>query len=363
MTACFVDERRSSCLTFPQRLFETTISNAMTNRTLKSFQLGETLGVGTVGTIRRAVDRANRREVALKILQPAVSQDETIRLRFEREIEVLHKLDHPNVVACYDHGIDGDRLFYSMEIVRGGTLKDLLKRRGKLRIEEVLECGWQLCSALQHIHNHGIVHRDLKPSNIYLNRTGLIKLGDFGIALDTGATEITDQGLTVGSYLYMSPEQIRGDRSISYQADLYAVGCLLFELVTGKPPYEGANFARIFDQHLSTAPPSARERVPECPEVLDDLIRSLLSKDPDDRPINARSVQGILAETLSELVGPQVIDTLKRCHKSGSRRLERLIVPEKLTTNEISWRQLGGAAAAIVGLIAVAAALRFFGGL
>jgi eukaryotic-like serine/threonine-protein kinase len=335
----------------------------MTQKTLKSFQLGETLGVGTVGTIRRAVDRANKREVALKILQPAVSQDETIRLRFEREIEVLHKLDHPNVVACYDHGLDDGRLFYSMEIVRGGTLKQLLEKRGKLKIEEALETGWQLCSALQYIHNHGIVHRDLKPSNIYLNRTGLIKLGDFGIALDTGATEITDQGLTVGSYLYMAPEQIRGDRSISYQADLYAVGCLLFELVTGKPPYEGSNFARIFDQHLSADPPSARAHVAECPEVLDDLIRSLLSKDPDDRPINARSVQGVLAETLSEIIGPQVIDTLKQCHKTGSRRLERLISPEPLTTNDVSWRQLGVAAAVIAGLIGAAAALRFFGGL
>lgn len=362
MTACFLDEARCNCPTFPQRPFETTINNAMTRKTLKSFQLGETLGVGTVGTIRRAVDRGSRQEVALKILQPAVSQDETIRQRFEREIEVLHKLDHPNVVACYDHGLDGDRLFYSMEIVRGGTLKQLLKKRGKLRIEEALECGWQLCSALQYIHNHGIVHRDLKPSNIYLNRTGLIKLGDFGIALDTGATEITDQGLTVGSYLYMAPEQIRGERTTSGQSDLYAVGCLLFELVTGKPPYEGKNFARIFDQHLSADPPSARERVPECPEVLDELIRSLLSKDPDDRPINARSVQGVLAETLSELVGPGVIETLKRCHQTGSRRLERLLSPEPITTSEVSWKQLGGAAAAIAALIAGAAALKFFGG-
>lgn len=252
-------------------------------------------------------------------------------------------------------------MFYSMEIVRGGTVKQLLKKRGKLRIEEALEFGWQLCSALQYIHNHGIVHRDLKPSNIYLNHAGLIKLGDFRIAIDTGATEITDQGLTVGSYLYMAPEQIRGERSISYQADLYAVGCLLFELVTGKPPYEGRNLARIFHQHLSAEPPSARERVAECPEVLDDLIQRLLSKDPDDRPINARSIQGVLAETLSKIVGPHIIDTLKHCHQTGSRRLGRLISPEPLTTNDVSWKQLGIAAATIVGLIAGAAALRFFG--
>ncbi len=161
----------------------------------------------------------------------------------------------------------------------------------------------------------------------------------------------------------MAPEQIRGERSMSGQSDLYAVGCLLFELVTGKPPYEGSNFARIFDQHLSSEPPSARQLVSECPEVLDDLIRSLLSKDPDDRPINARSVQGVLAETLSEIVGPQVLDTLKQCHKTGSRRLERLISPQPLTTNDVSWKQLGIAAAVIAGLIAGAAALRFFGGL
>lgn len=334
----------------------------MTRKTLKSFQLGETLGVGTVGTIRRAVDKASHREVALKILQPAVSQDETIRLRFEREIEVLHKLDHPNVVACYDHGLDDQRLFYSMEVVEGGTLKEILQKRGRLRIEEALECGWQLCSALQHIHNHGIVHRDLKPSNIYLNANGLIKLGDFGIALDTGAVEITDQGLTVGSYLYMSPEQIRGERSISYPADLYAVGCLLYELVTGEPPFTGDNFARIFDQHLSAEPPSARKIVPDCPEMLDDLIRSLLNKNSDDRPINARSVQGILAEILSEAVGPHVIGTLKECHRTGSRRLERLVAPPPMTTSEVSWGQLGIAAAAIASLIAVASVVRILSG-
>jgi eukaryotic-like serine/threonine-protein kinase len=334
----------------------------MARKTLKSFDLGETLGVGTVGTIRRAVDRSSRRVVALKILQPAVSQDPTIRLRFEREIEVLKKLNHPNVVACYDHGIDDQRLFYSMEVIDGGTLKEILAQRGKLSVAEAMEIGWQLCSALQHIHNHGIVHRDLKPANIYLTRDGLIKLGDFGIALDTGGVEITDQGLTVGSYLYMSPEQIRGDRSVSYQTDLYALGCLLFELVTGKPPFEGRNFAQIFDQHLSSDPPSAKKSVSDCPEVLDDLIRSLLSKNPDDRPINARSVQGVLAETLSETHGPEIIDILKDCHRNGSRRLERLIAPAQIEATEVSWRQLGVTAAAIVALIVVAALARnFFG--
>lgn len=335
---------------------------SMERRTLKSYHLGETLGVGTVGTIRRAVDRSSRSVVALKILQPAVSQDPTIRLRFEREIEVLKKLDHPNVVACYDHGIDDQRLFYSMEIIDGGTLKDVLRQRGKLKIAEVLEIGWQLCSALQHIHNHGIVHRDLKPSNIYLTGDGLIKLGDFGIALDTGAAEITDQGLTVGSYQYMSPEQIRGERSVSSQTDLYALGCLLFELTTGEPPFRGTNFAQIFDQHLTQEPPSARKTVPECPEELDNLFRCLLSKNPDDRPINARAVQGILAETMSERVGPEAVDALKDCHRNGSRRLGRLAIPSQVEPAEVSWRQLGLTAIAIVSLIALVAIARAYSG-
>lgn len=334
----------------------------MARKTLKSFQLGETLGNGTVGTIRRAVDRASRSVVALKILLPAVSQDPTIRLRFEREIEVLKKLNHPNVVACYDHGIDDQRLFYSMEIIDGGTLKEVLKQRGKLKIAEVLEIGWQLCSALQHVHNHGIVHRDLKPSNIYLTVDGLIKLGDFGIALDTGAAEITDQGLTVGSYQYMSPEQIRGERSVSSQTDLYALGCLLFELVTGQAPFTGTNFAQIFDQHLTQEPPSAAKSVSECPAGLDDLIRCLLCKNPDERPINARAVQGILAEIMSERVGPEAVDALKHCHQNGSRRLSRLVAPVPIRPVEVSWRQLGLTAAAIVSLIALAAIAHFFSG-
>ena len=340
----------------------TTMASLMGRKTLKSYQLGETLGVGTVGTIRRAVDRSSRSVVALKILQPAVSQDQTIRLRFEREIEVLKKLDHPNVVSCYDHGIDDQRLFYSMEIIDGGTLKDILKQRSKLKIAEVLEIGWQLCSALQHVHNHGIVHRDLKPSNIYLTVDGLIKLGDFGIALDTGATEITDQGLTVGSYQYMSPEQIRGERSVSSQTDLYALGCLLFELITGEAPFKGTNFAQIFDQHLTQEPPSARKAVSECPPELDELIRCLLSKNPDDRPINARAVQGILAETMSERVGPEAVDALKDCHKNGSRRLGRLVMPTQAAPTEVSWRQLGLTAAAIVSLIGLAAIVRAVSG-
>jgi len=334
----------------------------MRRKTLKSYQLGETLGTGTVGTIRRAVDRSSKSVVALKILLPAVSQDPTIRLRFEREIEVLKKLNHPNVVACHDHGIDDQRLFYSMEIINGGTLKSIQQQRGKLKIAEVLEIGWQLCSALQHVHNHGIVHRDLKPSNIYLTVDGQIKLGDFGIALDTGASEITDQGLTVGSYQYMSPEQIRGERSVSSQTDLYALGCLLFELVTGTPPFTGTNFAQIFDQHLTHAPPSARKLVPECPLELDALIVCLLSKHPDDRPINARAVQGILAEALSERDGPAAVDALKDCHEHGSRRLSRLIAPTQEPAAEISWRQLGLTAAAITGLIALATAVRAVSG-
>ena len=334
----------------------------MARKSLKSFDLGDTIGVGTVGTIYRALDRDRRRQVALKVLQEGVSQAPTVRLRFEREIEVLQKLAHPNVVEYFDEGEDSGKLFYSMELVDGGPLRDVLLQRGKLRIIEAIECGWQVCSALQHIHNHGIVHRDLKPSNLYLTRDGFVKLGDFGIALDTGASEITEQGLTVGSYLYMAPEQIRGERSVSDQTDLYALGCLLYQLLTGDPPYQGTNFARIFDQHLTCPPPSVCAVVPECPQELDELIQCLLSKSAEDRPINARFVQGILGEAMSTISGPDSIDELKDAHRKGSVRLSRLLAPVQLQPNEVSWRTIGMSAVVIVGLILLAAVFKQFSG-
>ena len=169
----------------------------MVSRSFSSYRVCDTLGIGTVGVIHRAIDKSSGAEVALKILQPVVSRDPLIRQRFEREIKVLSKFSHPNIVAFHDHGVESERLFYSMEMLDGEGLQMILDRHERLPLPAVIDVDWQLCSALQHVHNHGIVHRDVRPSNVYLTTEGLVKLADFGIALDTGASGITDQGLTV----------------------------------------------------------------------------------------------------------------------------------------------------------------------
>ena len=266
------------------------------------------LGVGTVGTVYRVEGTEGEdagKAAALKALRTDVSEDRTVQARFEREVEILERLSHPNIVEVYDSGRPKDgplkgQLYYVMEFVDGPSLKEVLEspgRPGRLDWQDAVEVGWQICSALQHAHNQGVVHRDLKPANLFLTKSGGVKLGDFGIALDTEGAELTATGLTVGTYAFMSPEQIRGDRTVAGAADLYALGCLLYRMLAGVNPFGGSNFAQIFDKHLNNPPPSVRDRV-DVPVELDRLIKDLLAKDPALRPVNAREVQGRLAEVL-----------------------------------------------------------------
>ncbi len=266
-------------------------------RRFDEFELGKVIGTGTVGTIYRSTEILTGEPRAVKVLQKEVSQDENIVSRFEREMLILSKLKHPNIVSYYGGGrTDDGRLFYVMELIEGGTLKQLLKTHHKLSWQETINYGIQICSALQHAHNHGIIHRDLKPANLFLTYEGQLKLGDFGIALDTGESDLTVSGMTVGSWLYMSPEQIRGEEIITGHADLYSLGCLFYEMLTGNPPFQGTNFPVIFDQHLKDKPQPLHIAAPDAPASLQEVILQQLEKAPQDRPFNARAIQGILSE-------------------------------------------------------------------
>ena len=260
------------------------------------FILGEPLGVGTVGSVYRAVLTPSGRAIAVKVLLPSVSGDDSIAARFEREMLILEKLDHPNIVGYHGGGKSGGQLFYGMELVDGGSIKELLEENGLLPWRVAVKYAAQVASALQHAHNHGVIHRDLKPSNLFLDREGAIKLGDFGIALDTHAADLTADGITVGTYAYMSPEQIRSGGIVTGQSDLYSLGCVLFEMLTGEPPYPGKNFAEIWEQHLHSSPPLPSKHGADCPDWLDELVVQLLTKDPAERPFNARQVQGVLLQ-------------------------------------------------------------------
>ncbi|MCA9184014.1 MAG: serine/threonine-protein kinase [Pirellulaceae bacterium] len=285
----------------------------MSRRRFDEFVLDGQLGEGTVGTIYRAVEIATGTAYALKLLLPAVCKNDLVVSRFRREITILEKLNHPHIVQYFGSGQHHDQLFYVMELVDGGTLKELLITGGTLPWQETAECGCQIASALQYAHNHGIIHRDLKPGNIFLNLRGEVKLGDFGIALDLHAHQLTESGLTVGTYAYMSPELVRGVRNITGKSDLYALGCVLFEMLSGRTPFVGDNFAEIFAQHLEHTPPSMADVGIPCPPSMDRLIHQLLEKDPERRPFNARTVQGVLGE----LIYPAGLPTM------GEDRVER----------------------------------------
>lgn len=268
-----------------------------------TFHLGDRLGSGTVGVVFRAESSDLDHPVAVKLLHPAVADDENIVKRFEREVIVMEKLDHPHIVTHYGGGILDGQYFYAMQLLDHGTLKDRLRQHGPIPWPQAATFAAQIASALQHAHNHGIVHRDLKPSNLFFADGGGIVLGDFGIAFDRDDKDITEHGLTVGTYSYMSPEQICADGQITGKADLYSLGCVLYEMLTGKVPFEGANFAQVWDQHLHHDPPSAQALGIDCPQWLEDLVLSLLAKDPEARPFNARAVQGLIGHHLAKEFG------------------------------------------------------------
>lgn len=273
------------------------------NITLDQIELGSVIGSGTVGAVYRGRLKATDEVVAVKLLHPAISEDALVRARFQRETAILEKLRHPNIIRTFGGGSHNGQLFYVMESIETGTVKQLLDRFGNLSWPEVASIARQVASALQHAHNHGIIHRDLKPGNLFVTESGQIKLGDFGIARDTLSANLTNEGITVGTHAYMSPEQITGDDNITGKADLYSLGCVLFELVTGHKPFQGTNFAVLFEQHLRKPAPRVSDFVPACPPAMENTIASLLEKAPLKRPFNARAVQGAMLELLEKSAG------------------------------------------------------------
>jgi eukaryotic-like serine/threonine-protein kinase len=287
-----------------------------------TFSFGERIGAGTVGVVFRATSPDLDVPVAVKLLHPSVSGDQQVVDRFEREIALMERLDHPHIVRHYGGGHLDGQLFYAMQLLDRGTLKDRLQQGGPLPWPQAAAYGVQIASALQHAHNHGVVHRDLKPSNLFFDGKGNLILGDFGIARDTHAADITGSGITVGTYAYMSPEQITASEKTTPASDLYSLGCVMMEMLTGKPPFVGANFAQIWEQHLHHDPPKVRDRGVDCPEWLEELVVRLLSKHPRARPFSARNVEGYLIDHLVREFGEE----------QSKRLTQQLTLPPRVTS-------------------------------
>ncbi|SFI54705.1 serine/threonine protein kinase [Planctomicrobium piriforme] len=260
-------------------------------RKIGPFLLDKQLGVGGMGIVYAATYEKNGLKCAVKILAPDMSGNEAVNQRFVRETEILKKLAHPNIIKYYGAGSNRTQRFYAMEMLEGGSLDNVIRQEGRLSWERTIEYSIQIARALEHAHNAGIVHRDLKPGNLLVANDGTLKLSDFGIARDTQATALTQAGKTVGTMNYMAPEQISGKYPITRSTDLYALGCVMFEMLTGRVPFQSETQAELLFKHLDEAPPSVREFNQSTPVLLAKLIETLLAKEPNDRPFDALAVQ------------------------------------------------------------------------
>jgi serine/threonine-protein kinase len=247
------------------------------------YRLGERIAAGGMGAVYRAVDETLGRRVAVKALRRELADDPTFLERFRREARAAAGLSHPGVAAVYDYGEAGGQPFIVMELVEGENLAERVAAGGPLPWREAFAIGEQVAAALAAAHAHGLVHRDVKPANIMLGRDGRAKVTDFGIAQAAQANTLTRTGMVLGSANYVAPEQARGGH-VGPAADLYSLGCVLFEAVTGETPYHGGTAVAIATQHVSAPVPDPRERRPELAADVAAALLTALEKDPQARP-------------------------------------------------------------------------------
>jgi serine/threonine-protein kinase len=264
---------------------------------LGPFAIDKELGSGAMGSVYRGIYTKTGQRVAIKIMAPGLAASESSLRRFEREATILKQLKHPNIVRLFGIGKHHGARYYAMEYIEGESLDHTLARRVRFTWEEVVAFGKQLCAALQHAHEHGIVHRDLKPSNLMILKDGTtLKLTDFGIAKDTDATQLTSANCTVGTASYMSPEQCRGERDLTAKSDLYSLGIVFYELLTGRKPFNTENAMEMFLMHVNEKPPRVAAFDVNIPARFDSLIDQLLEKKPEQRPLDAGMVLRVFEE-------------------------------------------------------------------
>jgi eukaryotic-like serine/threonine-protein kinase len=271
---------------------------SVATRVARRYELVRPLGHGAMATVDLAHDLELDRPVALKRLAENLARDEDLRRRFLREARLAARLAHPNVVRVFDVGEDDGRPFIAMEYVEGETLADLVARRGRLPAGEAASLGMQMCAGLAAAHAAGLVHRDVKPQNLLLGRDGVLKLGDFGIAVGHEGTKLTLAGTVLGTAGYLAPEQARGEQ-VTAAADIYAVGAVLYELLTGEPSRATASLAELGSED-GFRPPDLVARVPDAPPELVAAVNACLSIRPGDRPPSAAALARLLAPAASE---------------------------------------------------------------
>ena len=263
------------------------------------YQIIKSIGEGGMANVYLAYDTILDRNVAVKVLRGDLSNDEKFVRRFQREALAASSLAHPNIVEVYDVGEDGGEYYIVMEYIEGKHLKNLLKKRGKLTLSEAVDIMLQITDGMSVAHDSYIIHRDIKPQNIMILENGLVKITDFGIAMAMNATQMTQTNSVMGSVHYLPPEQASGQGS-TLQNDIYSMGIVMYELISGELPFKGDNAVEIALKHLKEPIPDIREKVANVPNSIFNIIKRATAKNPKNRYNDAREMHDDLKTCLDD---------------------------------------------------------------
>ncbi len=332
------------------------------------YQVGELLGYGGMAEVHRGRDLRLGRDVAIKMLRTDLARDDTFQLRFRREAQNAASLNHPAIVAVYDtgeeRGASGETLPYIvMEFVNGRTLKEVLAQENRLLPRRALDLTAEICAALEFSHRHGIIHRDIKPGNVMLTQAGQVKVMDFGIAraLASGASTMTQTSAVIGTAQYLSPEQARGE-SVDARSDVYATGCVLYELLVGQPPFVGDSPVSVAYQHVREDAKAPSQSNRDVSPAVDAVVLKALAKNPLNRyqsagemradVLRAAAGRPVYAEpVLNEPVGGATTVMQRTGHTGGARVGD----PHRRRTS--GWAIAALTAIAVLAVVAVTAGL------
>lgn len=265
------------------------------------YRLDHKLARGGMATVWVAEDPLLSRNVAVKLLHPELAIDEGLRARFRNEAIAAARLTHPGIVATYDTGDDDGVAYIVMELVDGFNLRHILDRNGRLAVGDAVSIGSQVAEALDHAHRHGLVHRDVKPANVLVQPDGRVKVTDFGIAKATGTDDLTRTGTVIGTARYLAPEQVNGE-PVDARADVYALGLVLYEMLTGRPPFGGDTDVATAVARLTSTPDPIRSIRPEVPRPVEDVVARSLARDPEYRYASARDLRDALSADRKSVV-------------------------------------------------------------
>ena len=273
------------------------------------YEITQLLGEGGMSFVYKAIDKQLQRTVAIKTLKPVYVEQEKFVERFKREAQTAANLNHPNIVQIFDWGF-GDEPFFVMEYIEGSTLTSIISKKKTLSISDILFIGAQVSSGLQVAHSQGLVHRDIKPGNIMITPQGKVKVTDFGIvSLQNEESDITKTGSILGTASYISPEQAQG-KPVSKESDLYSLGTVLYELITGRPPFEGETPIATATKHITDKPEKLSIYRQNIPKGVENAILKLLHKYPKDRFKNAEDLRALLLQQKNQLQAKQTQENL-----------------------------------------------------